>query len=298
MAISTGNVSALNNYTVRPRNLTQYTAFRGVTDFTNIGQFDQYETGYAFLSVLQMPKFMTELARLDPHGYGVLVNSFQHMLEYEFRGMDGLADITAESSNTITDGINEMNMISTVKMDTSIQVSSTYYERRGSLITKFAEEYLTGIKDRMTQAKTYHGLIANGILEPSYENEVFTMLFYVTDNTFLQLERAILLCNMQLTKAETSMYNTTRGEIANKEMNIEWNAYPIMGYEVDKAASVLLQDITGVKVSYDDTAGNVTRKVVNTEGVAVLDSNNYRYGIMNSASAAAIEPLTEAIARG
>ena len=39
------NNGILNNYSIRPRNLTQYTAFRGVTDFTQIGQFAQFETG-------------------------------------------------------------------------------------------------------------------------------------------------------------------------------------------------------------------------------------------------------------
>lgn len=286
------NNGILNNYSIRPRNLTQYTAFRGVTDFTQIGQFGQFESGYSFISVLQMPEFMVKLAEQDS-GYAALVNSFKHMLEYEFRGMDGLGDITSETYQ-ITDGINEQQLINKVNFDTSITVSSSYFEKTGGLITKFSELYLTGIKDKMTQAKTYHGLIKNNILEPGPENEVFTMLYYVTDNTMLRLERAVLLCNMQLTTARLGdILNSTKGDISNKEMSIEWTAFPIMGYEVDKAANALLRDITGVRV--DSTSSTVQYRVVSEENVAALDSADYKYGIMDSNSPAKIESLVDAI---
>ena len=283
------NNGIINNFTIRPRNLTQYTAFRGVTDFTQIGQFNQFETGYSFLSVLEMPRFleMNESAQS-------LVQSFKHMLEYEFRGLSGLPDVTGETFE-ITDGINTQNIINKVTSDTSITVSMNYFEKSGGLITKFSEYYLTGIKDRITQAKHYHGLIKNGILEPGYENEVFTMLYYVTDNTMLRLEKAYLLCNCQLTKAETSMYDSTKGDISNKEMTIEFNCFPVWGYEVDKAAKVLLEDITGVHVETSDTSGNVTYSVANTEGVAALDSNDYMYGIMDEDSPDKVESLVKAI---
>ena len=44
--MATINAGILNNYSIRPKNLTQYSALRGVVDFTQLGQFDQYETGY------------------------------------------------------------------------------------------------------------------------------------------------------------------------------------------------------------------------------------------------------------
>ena len=55
----------LSNYTIKPRNLTQYNAFRGVVDYTQIGQFAQFESGYSFLSVIQMPRFMVVLGEQD-----------------------------------------------------------------------------------------------------------------------------------------------------------------------------------------------------------------------------------------
>ena len=289
------NSGLINPYSIKPKNLTQYTALRGVVDFSQIGQFDQFETGYSFLSVLKMPKFLEILAEQDT-GVAQMVNSFKHMLQYEFRGLSGLPDIQADTFE-ITDGSNTQILINNVTRDTSVTLSSPYFERSGSLITKFAEYYLTGIKDPMSKAKTYHGLIKNNLLEPSLENEVFTFMYYVTDNTMLRLEKAYLLANVQLTKAETSMYDTTKGDIANKELSLEWNCFPITGYEVDKAAKVLLQDINGVSVTVNDSAGNVTYKVETTDGVAALDSNDYKYGILDEKSPSAIPSLTDAISR-
>ena len=291
------NTGIVNNYSIKPRNLTQYTAFRGVTDFSQIGQFSQFERGYSFLSVLQMPTFMKELAKEDSVNIKPIVEGFKHKLEYEFRGLEGLSDITADYM-TITDGINEQRLISKVSEDTSITVSMSYYETQGALIEKFTELYLTGIKDPKSQAKTYHGLIKNGKLAPGPENEVFTLLYYVTDSTMLRLERAFLLVNCQLTTARRSeLYNATRADIGNNvETTIEFNCYPLAGAEVDKIAKVMLQDITGVyfngnkSISQADqfNANKGGKYGVGTDGqdpqnkTAVLDSAGYEYSILNN----------------
>ncbi len=283
------NTGIVNNYSIKPRNLTQYTAFRGVTDFSQIGQFSQFERGYAFLSVLQMPKFMVMLGQEDEN-IGAIVNGFKHKIEYEFRGLEGLADITADYM-TITDGINEQRLISKVSEDTSITVSSSYYETQGAILEKFTELYLTGIKDPKSQAKTYHGLIKSGKLAPGPENEVFTLLYYVTDSTMLRLERAFLLVNGQLTTARRSeLYNATRADIgSNVETTVEWNVYPLYGTEVDKIAKVLLQDITGVwwngKAGITEEGPGTNWKDTGSDGVnktAVLDSAGYKYAILDN----------------
>ena len=296
------NTGIVNSYSIKPRNLTQYTAFRGVTDFSQIGQFSQFERGYSFLSILQMPKFMVVLGQEDS-AIGDIVAGFKHKIEYEFRGLEGLADITADYM-TITDGINEQRLISKVSEDTSITVSSQYYETQGAILEKFTELYLTGIKDPKSQAKTYHGLIKNGKLAPGPENEVFTMLYYVTDSTMLRLERAVLLVNGQLTTAKRSeLYNATRADIGNNvETTVEWNCYPLWGAEVDKIAKLMLQDITGVfwngnanlteagttnwinyQEGQQDGALNTNIQINNSgDGkTAVLDSAGYKYGILN-----------------
>lgn len=287
------NNGILNNYSLKPRNITQYTAFRGVTDFTQIGQFAQFETGYSFLSVLQMPEFMVKLGEQNSD-IKSLVNSFKHMLEYEFRGLDGLPDIQGDTYE-ISDGINTQRLINKVTFETAATVSSSYFEKTGGLITKFTELYLTGIKDKMSQAKSYHGLIKNNILAPGPEHEVFTMLYYVTDNTMLNLERAVLLANCQFTTSRLSdILNSSKGDINNREISLEWNCFPIMGYEVDKAANKLLQDITGVATSTVD--GTRTYRVVTEENVAALDSADYKYGILDANSPSKIDSLVNAIA--
>jgi hypothetical protein len=223
-----------------------------------------------------MPKYMTALEQMDPDMTAINA-SFKHMLEFEFRGLDGLPDITADTF-TITDGINELNMINRVTMDTSITVSASYFEKSGQLITKYSEYYLTGIKDPKTQAKTYHGAIRNNLIAPGLENEVFTLLYYVTDNTMLRLERAVLLANAQLTKAETSIYNGSRDNISNHETSIEFNCFPIVGTMVDKAANALLADITGYMYNKKNAAFSGSEKTK-------LDSMNYKYGIMGGEGA-------------
>lgn len=287
----------LNDYSIKPKNLLQYTAFRGLTDFTNIGQFDQFETGYSFLCVVSMPKFMQEIAKADSN-YADLINSFEHMLEYEFRGMDGLEDIQAETLE-LTDGINNLQMINKVTKNHAVTVSMNYFEKRGSLIQKFSELYLTSIKDSDTQAKTYGGMIKRNILDPGYENEVFTMMYIVTDNTMLNIEKSVLLTNMQLTKSQLSQFNSEKGTYGNVEVSLEFNAYAITGQNVDKAARYMLDGITGVEVTKDASGssrynevgqyivknGNKTQITSDSkENGAVLNSGEFTWGIMDSRS--------------
>lgn len=300
MAVNTNGLEKLsvdNAYTIRPRNLTQYTAFRGITDFTNIGQFSQFESGYSFLAVLQTPEFMNVLARNNDN-VKALQTSFVHMLEYEFRGLDGLPDMTADTME-ITDGNNSQRLINNVTWDTAASVSSSYFEKNGSLINKYSEMYLTGIKDRMSKAKTYHGAIRSGLIEPGPENEIFTLMYYVTDNTMLRLERAVLLCNAQLTKAELSVYNGNKGDYQNKEISIEFNCFPVINENVDKAAKTLLEPITATKVKNDATSAgsmfNFESNHVGKEGYAYLDSSNFKYGIMNTNSRDYLTTLTQAL---
>lgn len=277
--------SIFNDYVITPKNLTQYTAFRGVTDFSQIGQFDQYEDGYQFLVVIQRPRYLEKLGATNTM-IKAMYDSFEHMLEYEFRGLDGLPDMTADTLE-LTDGINTQRMISKVTQETSATVSMNYFERRGGLITKCSNFYLTGLKDPKTQAKTYHGLIAKGPhegLEPSYANEVWTMMFIKTDNTMLRIERAVLLANMQLTKAEESIYNGGRDQIGNNhDMSIEFNCLPIYGYRVDQAANILLKDITSLRGVIKDSTFNF-EKDDSIKDPAVLDSYDYRYGVLGGPS--------------
>ena len=121
------------NYIKMPRNVTEYTLMKGVTDFSNLKQFDLFESGYSFLTVVSVPRFMQLLAAQDTKIKN-LQDGFVHIMEGEFRGLDGIPDIQADSG-TITNGANELQLINNVTMDTSIQVSMSVYDRSGSLIT-------------------------------------------------------------------------------------------------------------------------------------------------------------------
>lgn len=252
-------------YVKKPRNISDYTLMRGVADFGNLAQYDLYETGYSFLSVIAIPKFMEKLAARDTDIVGPLVDNFCTILECEFRGLDGIPDITGEAG-TISNGINELQVINKVTEDTSIQVSMRFWEKSGSTITKFIEYYLRGIKDPKTQAKHYHGLIQNDAMVAGYENEVFTLLYYVTDSTYLQLEKAYLLLDAQPITAETSMYNSEKGSIDFHEVTVTFNCFPVTGDEVNRRAKQMLEFLLS------DEAGN--KKII-------LDSNNFAFTGIN-----------------
>lgn len=254
------------NYIKMPRNVSEYTLMKGVTDYSNLKQFDLYETGYSFLTVVSVPRYMQLLAAQDAKVKN-LQDGFVHILEGEFRGLDGIPDITADAG-TVTNGVNELQVINNVSMDTSIQVSMSFFERSGSLLTNYLSYYLTGIKDPYSKAKTYHGLIGSSITDPGPDYEVFTFLYYVTDNTMRSIEKAYLLCNAQPTAAPTSqMYNSTHGDIQFQEVSMSFNCYPIMGDQVNKYANMMLQN--------DLTTKNKNRMLI-------LDSNNYQYDVYKS----------------
>ena len=71
------------NYVKMPRNVTEYTLMKGVTDFSNLKQFDLYETGYALLTVVSIPRFMDILASKDTKIRN-LQDGFVHILEGVF----------------------------------------------------------------------------------------------------------------------------------------------------------------------------------------------------------------------
>lgn len=252
------------NYIKLPRSVSEYTLMKGVTDFSNLKQFDVFESGYSFLTVVSTPKFMDILANKYP-----IVNTYQegfvHLMEGEFRGINNIPDITAGAGN-ISNGVNELQLINNVEMDTSIQIDITMWERSGGLVTNYLTYYLTGIKDPYSKAKTYHGLVGNEILDPGPDYEVFTLLYYVTDNTCRKVEAAYLFANAQPTSAPRSTtYNSTRGTIEFQEISVTFNCFPIMGDVVNKYAAMMLQnDLT--------VADTDSRKLI-------LDSNEYEWAV-------------------
>lgn len=251
------------NYIKMPRNVTEYTLMKGVTDYSNLKQFDLFESGYSFLTVVSVPRFMDLLGQQDAKIRN-LQDGFTHIMECEFRGISGIPDITADGAE-ITNGATSVQLINNVTMDTSIQVDMTFYERSGSLITNYLNYYLTGIKDPYSKAKTYHGLIGESVTDPGPDYEVFTFLYYVTDNTMRSIEKAYLLANAQpITAPNGTLYNSQRGSYDFQELSLTFNCYPIIGDTVNKYAAMMLQN--------DLTTSDTSRKLI-------LDSNEYRYAV-------------------
>lgn len=251
------------------KDVTSYKLMRGVPDFGSLVQFNPYETGYAAFIICQMPKFMETLAKYDAE-YNKLVKNWAHIIEYEFKSFDGLEDLSTDTIQ-LGDELNSINVISKVNMQSASQFTLTYDEKSGGPLTKFAKLYTTGIKDPRTQVKTYHGLIHNGILEPGFENEVFTFLFMATDNTMREIEGAYLIICAQLTDAETSMYNYTKGDIGKKEISVKFNGYPIQSRDIDLAAQdmlhFLLSEDAGARRIYinsNDFTYTGTEKIAST----------------------------------
>ena len=243
--------------------LTKFTLNRGVTDFSNLIQFDLYETGYSFLVLLSIPKFMDNLKAVN-QSYRDMINTYQHIIEYEFRGCSGIDDMTSETGS-LTNGINDVNVITKIVEQSASSFTMNYYERSGSIITKTHELFLRGIKDPRTQIKRYNGLIkhafdkvniagnsptaerssevnaSNEITEKGYHMEVFHFLLIITDNTGLNLEKAYLLASCQPTAANTNIYNVTRGDIGFSELQLSYNGFPISGRIVNYKATKFIE---------------------------------------------------------
>lgn len=221
-------------YTKKAYSTANFACMRGVTDFTNAAQFNLYEGGYSHLYVISMPKWIEAFYNIDDD-VRKMAETFKYILEYEFKGLDGINDIESEKLE-VGDGISTMNVIGKVTKQSGSEVSMSFTEKSGSAITNFIKFYLEGIKDPRTQAKTYHGLIRAGEIYGGFENEVFTLLYVVTDNTMLQLEKAYLLCNAWPTTARTNIYNTTKGDIDKKDIDVTFECFVLDGPDVDRRA--------------------------------------------------------------
>lgn len=231
---------------VTPRDLTQYTLYRGVTDFSQLHQFNNFEGGYSFLHVLKIPKFLDELQSKSTE-YKTLITSYRHYLEYAFKGLSGFEDITADTAE-VSNGVSTLNLINKVNMQSASSFSMNYMEQHGLLLAKVHELYLRGIKDPKTGVKTYNGLIDNvegsSTMEGGYENEVFTFLYYVCDNTCRNIEKAYLIVAAQPTTAALGdVSNSERGQFDWKEVSVPFNGVPLVGPAITAKAQQFLNYI-------------------------------------------------------
>lgn len=238
-----------------PRDVSAYTLFRGTTDFTQLQQFDLFESGYPYLIVVSIPEFLRKMAEADTQVQGEngntelsvasLVNSYTHILEYEFRGLDsGLENITSETQE-INNGLQSMNVITKVTAANASTFSMRYYEKAGSTLTKMHELYLRSVRDPASGFKTYNGLIGFGSdqinpADAGFHKECFSFLYMHTDNTGLLVEDAAYLVGCMPTSAEIQIYNGQKGEIQFQEITCEFTGFPIRGSAINKRAKEIL----------------------------------------------------------
>lgn len=280
-----------NTFTKRPRSVAEYTMMRGVTDFTNAAQFNMYLKGYQHLVVISVPEYIKVLGDSNDEVQKML-DLFCYILEYEFKGLDGIEDITVDNLE-FTDGISTMATMGKVTQQSASEVSMSFTEKSGSVITKFIDMYIRGVRDPRTQAKTYHGLIKEGKLSAGFENEVFNFMYIVTDETMLGLEKAYLLCNAWPNKAPTSIYNGTKGEIDKADIDVTMQCFVIDGEEVDARALKMLAylnednavaNMMGAGDSgFSDTAHESVKDFKEyADNQIQLDSTNYQYSVFDT----------------
>lgn len=226
------------DYTKQPRSAAQYSMMRGVTDFTNAEQLNMFEKGHGMIVIVDVPKFIDKLAEKDDDVRSLL-NNFCNIIEYEFKGLDGIEDINAEEL-VYNDGISELHGVGKVNEQSASEITMRFTEKSGSTITKFIKFYLDGVRDSRTQTKHYHGLIADGTLPLGFEYEVFNMLYLVTDASGLGLEAAYLLANAWPNSAKTSIYNVEKGTIETAEIDVTFKCFVLRNPEIERRALKML----------------------------------------------------------
>lgn len=230
-------------YTKKPTSVAQYSMMRGVTDFTNAAQLNMFEKGHGMIIVIDRPVFIEKIIeKYKSKEVEDLLNNFCNILEYEFRGLDGIDDIQAEDLE-YTDGISQIAGVGKVTEQSNSDITMRFTEKSGSTITKFIKFYLDGVRDSRTQVKHYHGLIADGHLSLGFENEVFNMLYLVTDASGLSLEAAYLLANAWPNKANTNIYNIEKGSIEPAEIDVTFKCFVLRSKEIDRRAVTVLAHI-------------------------------------------------------
>ena len=254
------------------RDLSKFTLMRGVTDDANLEAYNLYESSYSFLVLVQVPEFMKKLCDQNSE-YKKMFDTYCHILEYDFRGLSGIDNITAETGE-LTNGISNVEIINKVTMQAASSFTMRYFERHGSVITRTHELFLRGIKDPRTQVKHYNGLIPKGLMEPGYENEVFSFMYLVCDNTLMNLEKCIYIVAAQPTGAQWDIYNSEKGSIEFKELDVEFKGYPIVGRKINEKGKEFL-DWIRQNTTWDEMEFNYT---------GVDNMTPYKKDIVNSSS--------------
>lgn len=255
------------NAEARAPEMFPYDFGRGVVDYGKLFQFAPYESGYCFLSVLSSPTIWASDGKDVYNRGGEYQRTFVRILETEFKGLSGIDDITTETTDAVaTPLLNVPYVIKTNALNTG-QFSMSFTEKTGSAITKYISMYLKSIRAPYTNVKSYNKSLT---IEEAYKGtigkETFDLLYIITNNTCLVVERAFLITNAQPTSAPYSeIYNVTKGDIGIKEVTVPWVGCIREGAIANALAKFYLE--------------NLIKTVANDSGIISLDGYNYEYSL-------------------
>ena len=223
------------------RDLTKYSLFLGGLNVKAraLEQYDPLKTGYTRIFVVQMPKFMNSILPIAS-------KNFKHMLEYGFKSIDGIQNLTMEYE-AITGGYAGRSFeIPTILKDETNAITIKVQEMSGSPVREYIEMWLTGIADPHTGLCHYHGALdiddATGDMQMDaiQANQVAEMIYVSTDNTGRRVEFACLLSNMIPKVVKRDHYNYESGTHNAVEYDIEFTCTMYTSPDVNNVATQLL----------------------------------------------------------
>lgn len=223
------------------KDLTKYSLFLGGLNVKAkaLEQYNPLKTGYTRIFVVQMPKFMNTILPIAS-------KNFKHMIEYGFKSIDGIQNLTMEYE-AITGGYAGRSFeIPTILKDETNAITIKLQEMSGSPVREYIEMWLSGISDPHTGLCHYHGALekdlatGNAGMEAIQANQVAEMIYVSTDNTGREIEFACLLSNMIPKVVKRDHYNYESGTHNAVEYDVEFTCTMYTSPDVNEVAKLLL----------------------------------------------------------
>ena len=255
------------------KDLTKYSLFLGGLNVKAkaLEQYNPLKTGYTRIFVVQMPKFMNRILPLAS-------KNFKHMIEYGFKSIDGIQNLTMEYE-AITGGYAGRSFeIPTILKDETNAITIKVQEMSGSPVREYIEMWLSGISDPHTGLCHYHGALdkdaatGNAGMEAIQANQVAEMIYVSTDNTGREIEFACLLSNMIPKVVKRDHYNYESGTHNAVEYDVEFTCTMYTSPDVNNVAKLLL-DKYKILTNYLDFKSDYIMSNGKLESNRFADSN-------------------------
>ena len=154
---------------------TDVNFFNGMFNASSKLAADPYITGYGYAIWLRYPKCV------DAAEW----KSFEKMFYQNFRSLEGISDITLETTNLgFGFANNESNFASTIQKGNT-EFSVNHVELSGSIMRKFYENWIFAVRDPLLGVSTYS---ADGKTPYSEKNHTGDLLYFTTKPVLLTAE--------------------------------------------------------------------------------------------------------------